>query len=162
MRHYNVMFVCTGNSARSIMAEAIVNNLGPAHFTAYSGGSNPAGFVRPEAIKQIERAGWDASTLRSKSWHEMSQPDSPKLDFVFTLCDRAAHEDCPAWPGQPMTANWGMPDPVAIQGTPEEVERAFVQAFSELRRRINVFLSLPIPSLDSLSLQTRLDDIGKS
>lgn len=162
MRQYNVMFVCTGNSARSIMAEAIVNNLGPAHFTAYSGGSHPAGFVRPEAIRQIEKAGWDASGLRSKSWHELSQPGSPKLDFVFTLCDKAAQEDCPARPGQPMTANWGMPDPVTVKGNAEEVDRAFLQAFTELRRRINVFLSLPIPSLDSLSLQTKLDDIGKS
>ena len=161
-RHYNVMFVCTGNSARSIMAEAIANNMGPAHFTAYSAGSHPAGFVRPEAIRQIERSNWDASKLRSKSWSEFAQPDAPKLDFVFTLCDKAALEDCPSWPGQPMTANWGMPDPVAIQGSAEEVERAYFQAFSELRRRINIFINLPISALDSLTLQKKLDDIGMS
>ena len=162
MPQYKVMFVCTGNSARSIMAEAIVNNMGPAHFTAYSGGSHPAGFVRPEAIRQIERAGWDASNLRSKSWSEFSRPGSPKLDFVFTLCDKTAQEDCPAWPGQPMTAHWGMADPAAAQGTPEDIERVFVQAFSELRRRISIFLSLPVSSLDSLALQKQLDDIGRS
>ena len=161
-KYYNVMFVCTGNSARSIMAEAIANNMGPAHFTAYSAGSHPAGFVRPEAIRQIERSNWDASNLRSKSWSEFAQPDSPKLDFVFTLCDKAALEDCPSWPGQPMTANWGMPDPVAVQGSTEEVERAYFQAFSELRRRINIFINLPISALDSLTLQKKLDDIGMS
>ena len=145
MRHYNVLFLCTGNSARSILAEAILNNLGPAHFTAYSGGSNPAGFAtcaRRLLNKLREQAG-TRPLCRSKSWHEMSQPRFTQTRLrLSTLCDRAAHEDCPAWPGQPMTAHWGMPDPVAAQGTPEEIERAFVQAFSELRRRINVFPEL--------------------
>jgi len=161
MRHYNVMFLCTGNSARSIMAEAIMNNLGRENFTAYSAGTHPAGAVRPEAIWQLQRAGLDTTNLRSKSCEEFAQPDSPKLNFVFTVCDKAANEVCPTWPGQPTTAHWGIPDPVAVQGTPEEIERAYGNAFSALHRRISIFLSLPLPSLDSVALQKELDDIGK-
>ena len=161
MPHYNVMFLCTGNSARSIMAEAIMNNLGREHFRAYSAGTHPAGMVRPEAIKQLQRAGLDTTTLRSKSCEEFVQPNSPKLNFVFTVCDKAANEVCPTWPGQPTTAHWGIPDPVAVQGTPEEIERAYGNAFSALQRRIGIFLSLPLPTLDSVALQKELDDIGK-
>ncbi len=162
MQHYNVMFLCTGNSARSIMAEAILNNIGGASFTAFSAGSHPAGRVRPEAIRQIERAGWDATSLRSKSWEEFSQPDSPHLNFIFTVCDNAANEVCPIWPGQPVTAHWGIPDPASVAGTPAEIEHAFSLAFAELSRRIRMFLSLPIASLDSLALQQELNKIGSS
>ncbi len=162
MQHYNVMFLCTGNSARSIMAEAILNNLGGPNFTAYSAGSHPAGRVRPEAIRQIERAGWDATDLRSKSWEEFSQPDSPHLNFIFTVCDNAANEVCPIWPGQPVTAHWGISDPASVTGTPAEIEHAFSQAFTLLSRRIRLFLSLSIASLDSLALQQELDRIGTS
>jgi arsenate reductase len=162
MSRYNVVFLCTGNSARSIMAEAIMNHLGRENFTAYSAGSHPAGVVRPEAIKQIEIAGLDTTNLRSKSWEEFSRPDSPKLNFVFTVCDKAAKEICPVWPGQPMTAHWGIPDPVSVQGGPEEIERAYRDAFAALYRRISIFLCLPLSSLDSFALQKELDDIGKS
>jgi len=125
MAHYNVLFLCTGNSARSIMAEAIMNRKGAANFTAYSAGSHPAGVVRPEAIQLLEKAGLSTANLRSKSWDEFSVPGAPPLDFVFTVCDKAASEVCPIWPGQPMTAHWGVPDPAAAQGTPAEIERAF-------------------------------------
>src|ERR1700720_187216 len=125
MPHYNVMFLCTGNSARSIMAEAIMNQKGSPTFTAYSAGSHPAGRVRPEAIRQIELAGYKAANPRSKSWDEFARPDSPKLDFVFTVCDNAAKEVCPFWPGQPLTAHWGVPDPAAVRGTAEDIKRAY-------------------------------------
>jgi len=161
MPHYNVMFLCTGNSARSIMAEAIMNRKGREHFTAYSAGSHPTGQVRPEALKQIEMAGLSTANARSKSWDEFSKPDSPPLHFVFTVCDNAAREVCPLWPGQPMTAHWGIPDPAAVSGTAEEVERAFSQAFASLDRRISLFLSLPIATLDTFALQHELDNIGK-
>jgi arsenate reductase (thioredoxin) len=161
MPHYNVMFLCTGNSARSIMAEAIMNRKGAPAFTAYSAGSHPTGKVRPEAVRQIEEAGFNTRHLRSKSWDEFSKPDSPKLDFVFTVCDNAAKEACPFWPGQPMTAHWGVPDPAAVQGTKEERERAFHHAFIMLDRRISLFLSLPLATLDSLALQREIDSIGK-
>jgi arsenate reductase len=165
MAQYNVMFLCTGNSARSIMAEAIMNRRGAPNFTAFSAGSHPTGTVRPEAIRQLEKAGLDATGLRSKSWSEFSQPqsppESPLFNFVFTVCDDAAKEVCPIWPGQPMTAHWGIPDPAATQGSPEDVERAFSQAFSALDRRISLFLSLPISSLDSFALQKEIDRIGK-
>ncbi len=161
MPHYNVMFLCTGNSARSIMAEAIMNRKGREHFTAYSAGSHPAGQVRPEALKQIEKAGLSTANARSKSWDEFSKPESPPLHFVFTVCDNAAREVCPLWPGQPMTAHWGIPDPAAVSGTTEEVERAFSQAFASLDRRISLFLSLPIATLDTFALQHELDSIGK-
>jgi arsenate reductase len=160
MTHYNVMFLCTGNSARSIMAEAIMNHKGTPTFTAYSAGSRPTGKVRPEALKQIEDAGFNTEHFRSKSWDEFSKPASPKLDFVFTVCDNAAKEACPFWPGQPMTAHWGVPDPAVVQGTREEVERAFHHAFVTLDRRIGLFLSLPLATLDSFALQKEIDNIG--
>jgi arsenate reductase len=161
MAQYNVMFLCTGNSARSIMAEASMNRKGAPNFTAFSAGSHPTGTVRPEAIRQLEKAGLDTTALRSKSWSEFSQAQSPSLNFVFTVCDDAAKEVCPIWPGQPMTAHWGIPDPAATQGSPENVERAFSRAFVALDRRISLFLSLPISSLDSFALQKEIDRIGK-
>jgi arsenate reductase len=160
-RQYNVLFLCTGNSARSIMAEAIMRRKGLPNFVAYSAGSHPSGFVRPEAIAQIERARLPIDELRSKSWNEFAGPDSPKLDFVFTVCDSAAKEVCPLWPGQPMTAHWGIPDPAALHGTPEEIDRAYFQAFSALDRRISLFLCLPLSSLDTFALQREIDEIGK-
>ena len=159
--HYNVLFLCTGNSARSIMAEAIMNRKGAPTFTAYSAGSHPSGTVRPEAIRQIESAGLSAANFRSESWDEFSKADSPSLNFVFTVCDNAAKEVCPFWPGQPMTAHWGIPDPAAVQGTPDEIEHAFSQAFAMLDRRISLFLCLPLTTLDTFSLQKEIDNIGK-
>src|SRR6195256_2889164 len=150
-KKYNVLFLCTGNSARSIMAEAILNRKGPPNFTAYSAGSHPSGLVRAEALKQIELSRASTNGLRSKSWNEFAKPDAPRLDFVFTVCDNAAYEVCPVWPGQPMTAHWGIPDPAAVQGTKEQVEKAFRQAFFLLDRRINLFLSLPLAALDRLA-----------
>src|SRR6202142_3615757 len=147
-QHYNVLFLCTGNSARSIMAEAIMNKKGRPNFTAYSAGSHPSGTVRSEALKQLESARIPISGLRSKAWDEFSLPGSPKLDFVFTVCDNAAKEVCPLWPGQPMTAHWGVPDPAAVTGTPEEIARAYRDAFMMLDRRISLFLCLPLASLD--------------
>jgi len=161
MPPYNVMFLCTGNSARSIMAEAIMNRKGAPTFTAYSAGSHPTGKVRPEAIKQIEDAGFSTQHLRSKPWDEFSKANSPRLDFVFTVCDNAAKESCPLWPGQPMTAHWGVPDPAAVEGTQEEVERAFHHAFVILDRRISLFLSLPLATLDAVALQREINSIGK-
>ena len=159
--HYNVLFLCTGNSARSIMAEAILNHRGKPNFTAYSAGSHPSGAVRPEALKQIELAHLPADGLRSKNWDEFSQPGAPELHFVFTVCDNAAKEMCPIWPGQPMTAHWGIADPAAATGTPEEIDRAFREAFVTLDRRISLFLSLPLYTLDRLALKKEIDDIGK-
>jgi arsenate reductase len=161
MPHYNVLFLCTGNSARSIMAEAIMNRKGMPTFTAYSAGSHPSGSVRPEALGQIENAGLSTGNFRSKSWDEFSKPDSPSLDFVFTVCDNAANEVCPLRPGQPMTAHWGIPDPAAVQGTPGEIEHAFRQAFTMLDRRISLFVCLPLATLDTFSLQKEIDNIGK-
>jgi len=158
---YNVLFLCTGNSARSIMAEAILNQKGRRQFTAYSAGSHPSGAVRPEAIRQLEGAQLPTSGLRSKSWDEFAKQGAPQLDFVFTVCDNAANEVCPVWPGQPMTAHWGIPDPAAVQGTEEERARAFRDAFFLLDRRISLFLSLPMSSLDRLSLKKELDKIGQ-
>jgi arsenate reductase len=158
--HYNVLFLCTGNSARSIMAEAIMNYKGRANFTAYSAGSHPSGAVRPEAIKQLENAHLSTSGLRSKSWDEFAKPGAPKLDFVFTVCDNAAKEVCPVWPGQPMTAHWGVPDPAAVRGTPKELERAYRDAFVTLDRRIGLFLRLPLASIDSLAIKKEIDEIG--
>jgi arsenate reductase len=162
MPHYNVLFLCTGNSARSIMAEAIMNRKGRENFTAFSAGSHPTGAVRPEAIRQIEQAGLSAADARSKSWDEFSRPDAPHLSFVFTVCDNAANEVCPFWPGQPMTAHWGIPDPASAQGSPAEVERAYSQAFQALDRRISLFLCLPFATIDTFALQEKLNDIGKS
>lgn len=159
-QHYNVLFLCTGNSARSIMAEAILNGRRNPHFTAYSAGSMPSGTVRPEALKQLKAANLPTEGARSKSWEEFSAPGAPQMSFVFTVCDNAAKEVCPIWPGQPMTAHWGIPDPAAVTGTPEEIERAFKDAFVTLGRRINLFLSLPLASLDSLAIKKELDRIG--
>ena len=160
--HYNVLFLCTGNSARSIMAEAILNYKGKGKFTAFSAGSHPAGRVRPEALSQIESAGLSTAGLRSKSWDEFSGAGAPKLDFVFTVCDNAAREQCPYWPGQPMTAHWGIADPAAVKGTPEEIARAFRDAFTVLDRRIGLFLSLPLGTLDQLAIKHEIDQIGRS
>jgi len=159
---YNVLFLCTGNSARSIMAEAIMNFKGRPNFTAYSAGSHPTGAVRPEALQQLKAARIPTEGLRSKSWEEFSSPDSPQLDFVFTVCDKAAAEVCPIWPGQPMTAHWGVPDPAAVQGRAAEVERAFREAFVILDRRISLFLCLPFRSLDELALKREIDNIGRA
>ena len=158
---YNVLFLCTGNSARSIMAEAILNHKGKPAFTAYSAGSHPAGRVRPEAIKQLEAAHLPTSGLRSKNWQEIAKPGAPKLDFVFTVCDNAAREVCPIWPGQPMTAHWGVLDPAVVAGTPEQIEHAFREAFMILDRRISLLLCLPLASLDKLAIQREIDSIGK-
>jgi arsenate reductase (thioredoxin) len=158
--HYNVLFLCTGNSARSIMAEGILNHKGRPTFTAYSAGSHPAGTVRPEALRQLEIAQIPAKDSRSKSWEEFAQSGAPRLDFVFTVCDRAAHEVCPVWPGQPITAHWSIPDP-ALQGTAEQVAKSFRDAFLMLDRRISLFLSLPFASLDRLALKKELDRIGQ-
>lgn len=161
MPHYNVLFLCTGNSARSIMAEALMNRKGRPNFTAFSAGSHPTGSVRPEALRQLEKAGLDSTSARSKSWDEFSKPESPHLSFVFTVCDNAANEVCPIWPGQPMTAHWGIPDPAAAAGKPEEIDRAFSQAFQSLDRRISLFLSLPLGTLDTFAIQKEIDKIGK-
>jgi arsenate reductase len=159
-QHYNVLFLCTGNSARSIMAEAILNGKRNPHFTAYSAGSFPSGVVRPEALKQLRLASLPAEGARSKSWEEFAKPDAPQMNFVFTVCDNAAKEVCPIWPGQPMTAHWGVADPAAATGTPEEIERAFRDAFITLGRRINLFLNLPLASLDTLAIKKEVDRIG--
>jgi arsenate reductase len=159
---YNVLFLCTGNSARSIMAEAILNHKGSQRFVAYSAGSHPSGQPRPEALRQIESAGMPLAGLRSKSWDEFAEPGAPKLDFAFTVCDNAANEQCPYWPGQPMTAHWGIPDPAAVKGTPEEIARAFHDAFVILDRRIGLFLSLPLNTLDQLAIKRAIDSIGRS
>ena len=159
--HYNVLFLCTGNSARSIMAEAILNHKGGPLFTAFSAGSHASGTVRPEALKQLEIAHISTAGLRSKSWNEFAQPAAPKLDFVFTVCDNAAKEVCPIWPGQPMTAHWGVPDPPAAKGTEQEIQRAFRDAFFMLDRRISLFLNLPIAALDRLAIKKEIDSIGR-
>jgi arsenate reductase (thioredoxin) len=159
--HYNVLFLCTGNSARSIMAEAIMNRLGKGRFTAYSAGSMPTGKVRPEALQQLASAGLPTTGARSKSWEEFARPDAPKMNFVFTVCDNAAKEVCPVWPGQPVTAHWGIPDPAAVAGSPEQIERAFRDAYMMLDRRISLFLALPLASLDKLAIQREIDRIGR-
>jgi arsenate reductase len=159
--HYNVLFLCTGNSARSIMAEAILNFKGKSTFTAYSAGSHPTGTVRPEALTQLERAGVPTQGLHSKSWDEFAKPNAVPLDFVFTVCDNAAQEVCPLWPGQPMTAHWGVPDPAAVHGTSEEIERAYREAFVTLERRIGLFLCLPLSSIDKLAIKKEIDRIGR-
>jgi len=158
--HYNVLFLCTGNSARSIMAEGIMNAKGRPRFTAYSAGSHPSGTVRPEALRELEAAGIPTERLRSKSWGEFAWSDAPKIDFVFTVCDNAAKEVCPIWPGHPITANWGVPDPAAVKGADEEIQQAFRNAFFLLGRRIALFLDLPLSSIDNLTLKKSLDDIG--
>lgn len=159
-QHFNVLFLCTGNSARSILAEAILNHRGRPNFTGYSAGSFPKGAVHPGALRQLELCHLPTSGFRSKSWDEFARPSAPKLDFVFTVCDNAAREACPVWPGQPITAHWGVPDPAAVQGTPEEIDRAFRDAYMTLDRRIGLFLSLPIATLEKLAIKKEVDRIG--
>jgi protein-tyrosine-phosphatase len=161
-RRYNVLFLCTGNSARSIMAEALLNDRGKGRFQAFSAGSHPRGEVHPLALEILRRNHLPTETLRSKRWDELATPGTPPLDFVFTVCDRAAQEVCPFWPGQPMTAHWGIQDPAAVEGPHEEMERAFNTAFRELDARLKIFTSLRLESLDQLSLQRQLDAIGQA
>jgi arsenate reductase len=158
--HYNVLFLCTGNSARSIMAEGSMNAKGKPRFTAYSAGSHPSGTVRPEALRQLEAVHIPTTGFRSKSWDEFAKPDAPKMDFVFTVCDNAANEVCPVWPGQPMTAHWGVVDPAAVRGTEKEIERAYRDAFLTLERRISLFLCLPLATIDKLAIKKEIDKIG--
>ena len=160
-RSFNVLFLCTGNSARSIIAEALLNHWGRGRFHAYSAGSHPKGEVHPMALETLERNHIDAGRPRSKSWDEFTTTATPRLDFVFTVCDRAAAETCPYWPGQPMTAHWGVPDPAAVEGSDEEKRRAFSRTFRELDARLKIFTSLRFEALDQLSLQRQLDDIGR-
>ncbi len=160
--HYNVLFLCTGNSARSIMAEAILNFKGRPNFTGYSAGSHPSGAVRPEALRQLEIAHIPTKGLRSKAWDEFALPGAPRLDFVFTVCDNAAKEVCPIWPGQPVTAHWGVPDPAVVHGSEADVQRAFREGFLILDRRISLFLCLPLKTLDGLALKKELDRIGQT
>jgi arsenate reductase len=158
----NVLFLCTHKSARSIIAEAVMNRLGMGKFKAYSAGSQPSGRVHPFALDMLAKLNYDISRMRSKSWEEFATPDAPKLDFVFTVCDNAANETCPVWPGQPMSAHWGLPDPSAVQGNDSERHFAFADTHRMLYQRISIFTNLPLDSLDRLSLQKRLDDIGRT
>ena len=160
-RLYNVLFLCTGNSARSIIAEAILNKRGGVKFRAFSAGSQPKGAINPHTIALLKGFGYDTSGLRSKSWSEFAQPDAPALDFVFTVCDNAAGETCPLWPGQPMTAHWGIPDPAEATGTEAEIAVAFQDAYRMLLRRIEIFLALPIAKLDQMTLRSHLREIGQ-
>ncbi len=158
----NVLFLCTGNSARSILAECILNREGQGRFRAYSAGSMPAGQVNPLALNLLQKLNYEVSALRSKSWEVFAEPHAPKLDFVFTVCDNAANEVCPIWPGQPMTAHWGVPDPAAVEGSAAERAFAFDDTYRMLNQRISIFVNLPLASLSKLSLQRQLDEIGKS
>lgn len=160
-RVFDVLFLCTGNSARSILAEAILGRLGGGRFRAHSAGSRPTGKVQPQALQLLAGLGYDTAPRRSKSWQEFSEASAPVLDFVFTVCDNAARESCPVWPGQPVSAQWGVPDPAAATGSPAEVALAFREAYRMLERRISAFISLPIPSLDRMALQRRLEAIGR-
>jgi arsenate reductase len=159
---YNVLFLCTGNSARSIMAEAILGKLGAGKFRAYSAGSQPKGQVHPETLRLLQGLEYDTSGFRSKSWDEFTAPGGPEFDFVFTVCDNAAAEACPLWPGQPMTAHWGVPDPALATGTPAEIGLAFKDSYRMLRQRIGIFTALPLRSLDRLTLQHELSEIGRT
>ena len=159
--HMNVLFICTGNSARSIMAESLLNQLGGGKFRAYSAGSHPVGFVNLKALALLERNRFRIGDLRSKNWDEFARPDAPQMDFVLTVCDKAAGEVCPVWPGQPMSAHWGVADPAAATGTPAQIEKAFTDAFIVLQRRIALFLNLPIEKLERLSLLKELQKIGQ-
>jgi len=158
---YNVLFLCTGNSARSILAEAILTRAGQGRFRAFSAGSHPKGEVHPYALELLKTLNHDTAFARSKDWEEFAQPDAPVMDFVFTVCDNAANEACPVWPGQPMTAHWGVPDPAAVEGTEAEKRLAFADAYRMLNNRISIFVSLPLKSLDRLTLQGRLSEIGR-
>jgi protein-tyrosine-phosphatase len=158
---FNVLFLCTGNSARSIMAEAILNKLGAGKFRAFSAGSQPKGWLHPEALRLLQSLGYDTARFRSKSWSEFADPGAPLLDFVFTVCDNAAGETCPVWPGQPMTAHWGVPDPAEAKGSAAEIALAFKDAYRMLNQRIGIFTSLPLRALDQLSLQQKLREIGR-
>jgi arsenate reductase len=158
--HYNVLFLCTGNSARSIMAEGLMNAKGEPRFTAFSAGSHPSGAVRPEALRQLEAAHIPTDGFRSKSWDEFAKLDAPKMDFVFTVCDNAANEVCPIWPGQPLTAHWGVEDPAAVRGTAKEIEQAYREAFLTLERRISLFLCLPLATIDNMAIKNEIDKIG--
>lgn len=158
---FNVLFMCTGNSARSIIAEAILNRVGAGRFKAFSAGSHPKGEIHPFAAQLLKNLNHDLSSARSKDWNEFAAPGAPKLDFAFTLCDDAANEACPVWPGQPMTAHWGLPDPAAVEGTDAEKHLAFADTYRMLNNRISIFISLPMASLDKLALQKRLDEIGR-
>jgi arsenate reductase len=157
---YNVLFLCTGNSARSILAEAILNRIGDDKFRAHSAGSDPKGQVNPNALSLLARLGYPTAGLRSKSWDEFAAPGAPHFDFIFTVCDNAANEVCPVWPGQPMTAHWGIPDPAAVAGEEKKIQAAFRDAYTSLHRRIELFAALPIKSLDRIALKKRLDEIG--
>jgi protein-tyrosine-phosphatase len=160
-RVFNVLFLCTGNSARSILAESILNQMGKGRFRAFSAGSHPTGQVNPFAVEALKKNRFPVSDLRSKSWDEFAKPDAPMLDFVFTVCDKAAGEVCPFWPGQPMTAHWGIEDPAAVEGDDSAKRNAMLKAFHLLNRRISILLSLPLAKLDGITLQRKLDDIGK-
>ena len=158
----NVLFLCTGNSSRSIMAEAVLKHKGAPHFASYSAGSHPVGMVNPHALRQIESAGLPLTGLRSKSWDEFAGPDAPRMDFVFTLCDSAASEPCPIWPGRPVTAHWGLPDPGFAGDAPDVLERAFRDAFATIDRRISLFLALPLASFEKLALLREVRRIGRA
>jgi len=160
-RPYNILVLCTGNSARSIMGEALFNTMGAGRFQAYSAGSHPSGKVNPFAIEQVRALGYPVDGLRSKSWDEFAQPGAPEMDFVVTVCDKAAGEMCPLWPGKPVTAHWGFPDPVAVEGTDEEKRAAFAQTLRQIQRRVQLFLSLPLETLDRMAIENRMRDLGK-
>ena len=161
-RTYNVLFLCTGNSARSILAEAILGRRGSGRFRAFSAGSFPKGAVHPAAVRLLNQLDYDTSAFRSKSWDEFSEPEAPQLDFIFTVCGNAAGETCPVWPGKPMTAHWGLPDPAAVEGSEAEVAAAFADTYRMLTNRIELFLALPLDAIDVMSLQNRLRDIGNT
>ncbi len=160
-RKMNVLFLCTGNSARSVLAEVLLNGMAPARFKAYSAGSQPKGVVHPFAIELLEKNRLPTAGLRSKSWSEFTAPGAPQMDFVFTVCDQAAGEVCPVWPGQPLTAHWGIDDPAAVEGSDDEKRKAFFRAYNQLQHRLQIFVSLPMEKLDRLTLQKRLDEIGE-